>query len=393
MLTSLMTVASQLASNNILLTAPVKQAGSIVGPIAKLLGVISDVCFNVVYSITPVASLGITIILFTIVIKALLFPLSVKQQKSMMKTQAIQPKMKAIQDKYKDTKDPELQRKMSTEMNALYKDNKVNPFSGCLPLLIQMPILFALYYVIQQPEAYIKEISQVINNITVFVELNLDSIKTGLISIYQSLGNGNIPMDQIQFIKPILEAQQVYYVDLATVDGMATGIKALSSVDLQTFISTFFTQFEPFTQSQDSILMGLHNLLVIKDEIYNFLFLNLIKAPGFGFPGIIVPIVTWVTTYLQYKVSMSLQGQSASSNDAMASSQKTMMMIFPFMMAFMTINLPAGLGLYWNISNLIQIGQQLLLNKYFGVTKKEDDIIDAKIVDTKKGSKPKKRGV
>lgn len=393
MLTSLMTVASQLASNNILLTAPVKQAGSIVGPIAKLLGVISDVCFNIVYSITPVASLGITIILFTIVIKALLFPLSIKQQKSMMKTQAIQPKMKAIQDKYKDTKDPELQRKMSAEMSALYKDNKVNPFSGCLPLLIQMPILFALYYVIQQPEAYIKEISQVINNITVFVELNLDGIKTGLIAIYQSLGNGNIPMDQIQFIKPILEAQQVYYVDLATVDGMATGIKALSSIDLQTFISTFFTQFEPFTQSQDSILMGLHNLLVIKDEIYNFLFLNLIKAPGFGFPGIIVPIVTWVTTYLQYKVSMSIQGQSANSNDAMASSQKTMMMIFPFMMAFMTINLPAGLGLYWNISNLIQIGQQLLLNKYFGVTKKEDDIIDAKVVDTKKGSKPKKRGV
>lgn len=393
MFTSLMTIANQLATNNILLTAPVRQAGSIVGPIAKLLGVISDVCFNIVYAITPVASLGITIILFTIVIKALLFPLSIKQQKSMMKTQAIQPKMKAIQDKYKDTKDPELQRKMSAEMNALYKDNKVNPFSGCLPLLIQMPILFALYYVIQQPEAYIGQISQVINDIALFIESNLDGIKTGLIGVYQSLGNGNIPMEQIQFIKPILEAQQVYYIDLATVDGMATGIKALSSVDLQTFISTFFTQFEPFTQSQDSILMGLNNLLVIKDEIYNFLFLNLIKSPGFGFPGIIVPIVTWATTYLQYKVSMSIQGQSGSSNDAMASSQKTMMMIFPFMMAFMTINLPAGLGLYWNISNLIQIGQQLLLNKYFGITKKDDNIIEAKVMDTKKSSKPKKRGV
>lgn len=382
MLSSLITVASNLVTNDMLLNQAVRQPGFIVGPIARLLGIISDVCFNIVYAITPIASLGITIILFTIVIKALLFPLSIKQQKSMMKTQAIQPKMKAIQDKYKGNKDPELQQKMSVEMNALYKENKINPFSGCLPLLIQMPILFALYYVIQQPEAYITQIAQVI-----------DSIREALIAIYQTLGNGNIPMDQIQFVKPILEAQQIYNVDLATVDGMVIAVKNLPSDQLQTFITTFSSQF---AQMQGEVFTNFNNLMLIKNDIYNFLFLNLIQAPGFGFPGIVVPIITWATTYLSYKVSMSIQGKKQDANDMMAKQQKIMMMIFPFMMAFMTINLPAGLGLYWNVSNLIQIGQQLILNKYFSVDNNKKDgenIIDSKKIDVKKNSNSKKRGV
>ncbi len=352
-----------------LLSTAVRQPSSFVGWIAKILGIISNACFNVVYSLSPAASLGITIILFTIVIKILLFPLAIKQQKSMAKTQAIQPKMKAIQDKYKDKKDPEMQQKMSAEISALYKENGVNPFSGCLPLLIQMPILFALYYVVQQPENYITQIGTLISNI--------NGMKDILIGIYQNLGNGNIPMEQIQYLLPILEAQKLYGIDLATVEGISTGINALSIVDLQEFINTFF--------AQTASLMEINNLILLRDEIYNFFFLNLIAAPGYSFPGIIVPIITWATTYIQYKVSMSIQSQSTdNSNNPMAQSQKTMMMIFPFMMAFMTINFPAGLGLYWNVSNLIQIGQQFILNKYFSGNKTTGNDKDSKL---------KKRGV
>lgn len=368
-----MTITNHLVTNDMLLRAAVRKPGAIVGPIAKLLGIISNVCFNFVYNMTPVASLGITIILFTILIKALLFPLSLKQQKSMMKTQAIQPKVKAIQDKYKDNKDPEIQQKMSAEMSALYRDNKVNPFSGCLPLLIQMPILFALYYVIQQPEAYITQIGQIVSSI--------GGLRDILIGIYQGLGNGNIPMDQIQHLIPILESQKVYGVDLATVEGMTTAINSISDANLQIFINTFF--------SNNTSLMEINNLLATKNEIYNFIFLNLIEAPGMKFPGILVPIITWVTTYFQYKVSMSLQAQNPSGNDMMAQQQKTMALIFPFMMAFMTINLPAGLGLYWNISNLIQIGQQIVLNKVF--KSEREDIYTAKV--DKKDSNPKNKGV
>lgn len=391
MLSSLMTLAAQASMNVTLFAAnqTVRQPGMIVGPIAKLLGVISNVCFNLVYAITPIASLGITIILFTIVIKLLLFPLSIKQQKSMIKTQQLQPKIKALQDKYKNSTDPESQQKMSLEMSALYKENKINPFSGCLPLLIQMPILFALWYVIQQPEAYIGQIAQVINDITTFITGNLDGFKTALIDIYQNLST--IPLDQALALKPILEAQQVYGVDVATISGATQAINAMSASDMNNFITTFFNQLP---SSQNSVMVELSNLMTLKGEIYNFGFLNLVEAPGFKFPGIIVPLITWLTTYLSYKVSMNIQQSKGQSdpNDMMQKQQKMMMMIFPFMMAFMTINLPSGLGLYWNVTNLIQIGQQVVLNKYFSVDhNKENDIIDSS--DIKKSSKPKKKGV
>ncbi len=388
MVSSLMALAT-LSSNIALLAAQtVRQPGVIVGPIAKVLGVICNICFNIVYAITPVASFGITIILFTIVIKVLLFPLSVKQQKSMIKTQQIQPKIQKLQEKYKDAKDPESQQKMSMEINALYKENKINPFGGCLPLLIQMPILFALWYVIQQPEAYIAQIAQVINDIATFIANNLDSFKTFLIDMYQGLKT--VPIEQALALKPILEAQQVYGVDVATVEGATLAINAMSAEDMSNFITTFFSQF---ATSQNSVMLELNRLMTLKSEIYNFGFLNLVESPGFRFPGIVVPVITWGTTYLSYKVSMSIQQNKSQgeTNDMLQSQQKIMMTIFPFMMAFMTVNLPSGLGLYWNVTNLIQIGQQIVLNKYFSSDHKQNNVIDSG--DIKKSSKPKKRGV
>lgn len=393
---SFMTLFSQIATNSISLTTmPVRRPGAILGPIATLLGIISNFCFNIVYAITPVASLGITIIFFTIIVKALLFPLSIKQQRSMIKTQLLQPKLKAIQDKYKDAKDPELQQKMNLELSAVYRENKINPFSGCLPLLFQMPILFALYYVVQQPEFYITQISDVLNNISQFIELNLNPIKEALISVYTNLGDGNMPMEQIQYVMRVLETQEMYGIDVATVNGITQGINAMSVADMQTFINTFFTGFTQFSQSQIPILVELNNLFAVKNEIYNFLFLNLVEAPGLGFPGIAVPVITWFTTYLTYKTSMSLQNQAGPGNDMVQKQQKIMMMIFPFMMAFMTINLPSGMGLYWNVTNLIQIIQQWALNKFFTPKEivKEEAVIEAKEVNSKKGSNSKKRGV
>lgn len=92
---------------------------------------------------------GLSIILFTIFVKVLLLPLTIKQTKSTKAMQDIQPKMKEIQEKYK-TK-PEKQQQ---EIMNLYKEAKINPLAGCLPLLIQMPILFGLYAVLRDPVAY-----------------------------------------------------------------------------------------------------------------------------------------------------------------------------------------------------------------------------------------------
>ncbi len=93
---------------------------------------------------------GVAIIIFTILIKAALLPLTVKQQKSMMKTQKLQPLLMELQEKYKNDKD-----KLSQETMKLYQKYQVNPMSGCLPMLIQLPIIMMLYFVVRNPVIYI----------------------------------------------------------------------------------------------------------------------------------------------------------------------------------------------------------------------------------------------
>ena len=92
------------------------------------------------YDVSPVASIGIPIILVTVLVKGLLFPLSFKSLKSQRDMQEIQPKIRDIREKYKDDKE-----KMATELMEVYKEHKVNPFASCLPLLIQLPIFLALF--------------------------------------------------------------------------------------------------------------------------------------------------------------------------------------------------------------------------------------------------------
>ena len=112
----------------------------LVGPLQKFFFLIH----SGVHTIIPNNNLsfGLTIIVFTIIIRLILLPLSIKQTRSTAKMGAIQPEMKKVQAKYKS--DPQ---KAQQEVMKLYKENGVNPMGGCLPMIVQMPILFALFYV------------------------------------------------------------------------------------------------------------------------------------------------------------------------------------------------------------------------------------------------------
>lgn len=100
-----------------------------------------------IYELVP--NYGVALILFTFAIKLLLLPLGLKQQKSMTKMQVMQPKLEALKEKYKND-----QQKLSQETMKLYKEYNISPMGGCLPMLIQLPILILLYRVIQQPLEY-----------------------------------------------------------------------------------------------------------------------------------------------------------------------------------------------------------------------------------------------
>ena len=138
--------------SNILLTP---YDGAILGPIAKLLGVILDAIFMFMHNIFGIENVGLSIILFTIVIYTLMLPLTYKQQKFSKLSQAMQPELRAIQEKYKGKRDQASQMAMSNETQMIYDKYGVSAVGSCGQLLIQMPILFALYRVFYNVPAYI----------------------------------------------------------------------------------------------------------------------------------------------------------------------------------------------------------------------------------------------
>lgn len=214
-----------------------------------------------IHSFVP--NYGWAIILFTIILKVILFPLTYSSSVSMGKMQTLQPKLKAIQKKYKGSKDPELRRQMNMEVMALYKQEKVNPAGGCLPLLLQLPILWGIFRLLS-------------------VSINL---------------------------------------------------------------------------RQEPWLLWIHDLS-IKDPYY------------------ILPILMGVT-------QLVVQRMTPSGGDDI---QRKMMYIMPVIMVVMFAAFPAGLNLYWFATNLLQIGQQKIINERVFNKKKEEEK-ERRALKRKKGAK------
>ncbi|WP_058486397.1 YidC/Oxa1 family membrane protein insertase [Defluviitalea phaphyphila] len=307
--------------------------------LAQFLGIILNVIFNFIHDIGPAGSLGIAIILFTIFTRVLMLPLMINQQISMRRMQKIQPQIQKIQNKYKDKKDPESQKQMSKELGEFYKENKVNPLGGCLPLLIQMPIFFALFRVLQKASTYILKLHEIYNQLAVKIMET-----SGYQSILQDIlkNKSNIKLDETV---------------LNNVDSLQSVLSQLTSTEWGNLISSIKTIPESLIQQKDNI------------EI--FLGISLVDSPkDLMGQGVIVAVVLFVfisafTTYLQSKISVA---GSSNQNEQAAQTQKTMSIIFPFITAWMTYSLPAGLGIYWITSNIFQIVQQIAINKYLDKT-------------------------
>ena len=141
---------------NILLS---QNSGAILGPIARLLGILMDFIFNVLDKI-GIPNTGLAIILFTLVIYICLMPLTIKQQKFSKLSAKMNPELQAVQAKYKNKKDNDSMMKMNEETKAIYAKYGTSPTGSCLQLLIQMPILFALYRVIDNMPAYVSKIKE-----------------------------------------------------------------------------------------------------------------------------------------------------------------------------------------------------------------------------------------
>jgi YidC/Oxa1 family membrane protein insertase len=255
---------------------------------------------------------GIAIILFTIGIKSLLLPLAVKQAKSTSKMEKLQPQIQEIQKKYKDDKE-----KQSAELMKIYQENGIKPAGGCLPLLIQMPILFSLYYVISQPLKYMAgKSAEIITQLYGLIPQGPEKIANMKdLSIITYFNNH---MDQVQSVSNLLKPD-----DLLNMNFLGINLGAVPSWNPSNYIN--------------------HGA-----SIHSFILL-------------LIPVLSALTSYISVKYSMRSTAK-ANGNQVQAPMQKNMALISPIMSGVIAFTVPAGLGLYWIIGNIYQILQQVFIN-------------------------------
>jgi YidC/Oxa1 family membrane protein insertase len=268
---------------------------------------------KLIYNTLAFKNYGLSIILLTVAVKTILLPLTIKQYRSTSGMSKVQPKMQELQKKYKN--DPE---KLNQEMMKLYKEYNVNPASGCLPLFIQMPILFSLYYVISQPLKYMFGMSPKL----------IQQLFNMLPANAQKLTN----LHDLSIIRYFTENTD----KLPSANGLITNEHLLNmkffGIDLGSIPS-----------------LDYHKLFGVSTDVNAWLLL-------------IVPVLAVATTYLSIRYS-SNQTPKSDSNPTQDSTQKSMALISPIMTGFISFTVPAGMGLYWIISNILQLLQQKFINK------------------------------
>ncbi len=324
--------------------------------INQFFGAILNVIFEGVTLISPAQALGISIILFTLVARALMTPLQLSSQRTSRGMSKIQPELQKIQNKYKDKKDQQSQMQMSQEMQALYKKYKINPFAGCLPLLIQFPLIIALFNVLRTPAQYINKLGDVYHRLAEVVTTNIAN--------YQSL------------LQPFADAVYVnsrHHYDLSQVDGVSQFLSHLTT-----------GQWNELLQNVGSV-PGLDQALQLKHSYETFLSMNVVDTPkllmasGMWF-AILVPIIAGASTYIFSKITMaangSMQTSAAGQANPAESMMKTMNIVMPVMTAFMSYTMPIGLALYWIAGNVIMMGQQWIVNKMLA---RQDEKMEAQL--------------
>ena len=322
----------------------VRQPGKIVGPFADLMGKVYNLLFELLHSNTSAGSLGLAIIIFTLIVKLILFPLMVKQQKSSFKMQALQPELMKIRKKYEGKTDQMSQQRMAFEMQEFQKKNGVSMVGGCLPMLIQLPILYALFYLFQNAYVYVDVIGT-----------NYTDIASAIVNIPVSL--------RMEVFQPFAQEFANAYKNVAAIkDGIDMG-QVNEVVMLVNYLKP--DDWNVILQNLGSAGNDLIPLLASKSRIETFLTIPLVSKAGLHFPGIIIPVVAGITTWLQSKIMMVMNPQNSDPTNPVAAMSKTMLYTMPIMMGVFAINMPAGLGLYWTISNLFGILQQVILSKYY----------------------------
>lgn len=352
--------------------------GIIIGSVAKLLGYIMEGIFFII-DLIGIPNIGLAIILFTIVIYLLMMPLTIKQQKFSKLSAKMNPELQAIQAKYKNKKDNDSMMKMNEETKVVYSKYGVSPTGSCLQLIIQMPILFALYRVIYAMPAYVGKIKDAF-----FPLVDKLIAQSGSAEFIQTFKDS--AMYTKQFASDAFTSGNVEYVQNTFIDVLNKA-------------ST--TEWNSLADKFPNLANDVDNTLNTLNTYNNFLGLNIGNSPSYIMKealaagsilliiaALSIPVLSAVTQWINTKLMP--QADNSNSDNPMASSMKTMNLMMPIMSAFFCYTLPAGMGLYWIAGSVVRSIQQVVINRH--IDKMDlDDVIKKNIEKQKK--KLAKKGV
>ena len=303
---------------------------AIIMPIAQVLGYIFNLLFEAL-SFLHIGNVAIAIILFTIIVKLCMLPLSIKQQKLAKLNSVMSPEIRAINEKYKDKKnDQNAMMKMQEETKAVYEKYGVSQMGGCVQMLIQMPILLALYQVFRFIPLYITQLK---NLFTAFLTDNGGIMSArGYTDTMKQFGEN---------------------IDWTNVNTAITEINKFSTENWEALRDAFPAFSDIIANSHASL-----------EQMNTFLGVNMSQEPGFGLTlAFLIPVLSGLSQFISVKVA---QGNTPVDDDnPMAASMRMTTYIFPLMSAFIAISVPAGLGLYWIATSVIQTIITVFINRYY----------------------------
>ena len=341
--------------NGILLT---QDDGISLGPVAKVLGFIMEAIFTAIDAI-GIPNIGLAIILFTIVVNLLMLPLTIKQQKFSKLSAKMSPEIDKIREKYKNKKDDASVMAQNQEIQAVYAKYGVSPTGSCGYLLIQMPILFALYRVIYAIPAYVGKVKEA------FFPLVDKLIETeGASELVQGFYNSAMYLKQFEsdsFVAGNTEYMQNTFIDCLNKASTAEFLSISEKFpELANDVSNTLAQLDVYNNFL-GINMGNSPWYTIKEAWANGAWLVLIGA-------LAIPVLSAATQWINAKL-MPQQDTSKNTNgndtaSSMAQSMKTMNTIMPLMSAWFCFTLPSGMGLYWIAGSVVRSIQQVVINKH-----------------------------
>ena len=319
----------------------------IIGDIAKILGYIMEWIFEFT-SWFGIQNFGVAIVLFTIIVNLILLPLTIKQQKFSRVSQVMNPEIQAIQKKYKDKNDQESLMRMREEMNEVQARYGVSQSGGCLQLILQMPVFFALWRVISNIPAYVGSVKEVyldvINSISTHYSDYIDIIKNA-----EFVSDPNAQ----NYLESAIKATDELTKNNFVVDMLYT----FTSNSWDKLAETFPLAADTINELSE-VIMGMNGFL-------GGVYLTDTPMSKFNTIAILVPILAGGLQWISTRLVTRNTNNNSNDDNQMAGSMKMMNNFMPIFSAFVCLSMSVGLGIYWIASSGVRIVIQLILNFYY----------------------------